>query len=379
MTDKVGVGQLVKLLIGAGGIYGAFLYYGTLQEDVFKFVSADGEKFKASWFLQVMETIANVVVAFVGRLIFGGTSGAPMLLFGFSGITQVSAKAFTSMALANGVSFPIVTLAKSGKSLPVMVGSLLVGKASYSLQEYLACIAIVAGTCMVSFGSAKSAKAGASTTAGLLFIALSLTCDGITGGLQNRMKADLGARDLRLQPYDYMLFTNLFMMLTAVAISVVLDEFQPGLAFCLANAEILEKVLKFALCSAVGQSFIFFTIATFDPLVCSTVTTTRKIFSVLLSIFLHGHAMSAVGWAGIALASCGILAELLKHAGPKHKTKEKETTDEDSSTKVANKRVEAAAKPEEEEEEESEEKSAATPVATRSSQRLRSRRKTNTG
>ena len=65
-----------------------------------------------------------------------------------------------------------------------------------------------------------------------------------------------------------------------------------------------------ALCSAIGQSFIFFTISTFDPLVTTTVTTTRKIFSVLLSIFLHGHAINEIGWAGIGCASLGIIGEM---------------------------------------------------------------------
>jgi hypothetical protein len=43
-----------KLLIGAGGIYASFLYYGSLQEDVFHYTSASGEKFKYAWFLQVL-------------------------------------------------------------------------------------------------------------------------------------------------------------------------------------------------------------------------------------------------------------------------------------------------------------------------------------
>ena len=64
------------------------------------------------------------------------------------------------------------------------------------------------------------------------------------------------------------------------------------------------------MCSAIGQSFIFYTVATFDPLVCSTVTTTRKIFSVLLSIFTKGHNLSTSGWAGISLAISGILSEM---------------------------------------------------------------------
>lgn len=44
--------QGLKLLIGAGGIYAAFLYYGTLQEEVFHYEAADGSKFNQAWFLQ---------------------------------------------------------------------------------------------------------------------------------------------------------------------------------------------------------------------------------------------------------------------------------------------------------------------------------------
>lgn len=47
----------LKLIIGAGGIYAAFLYYGSLQEDVFRYTSATGEKFKYAWFLQLVGMI----------------------------------------------------------------------------------------------------------------------------------------------------------------------------------------------------------------------------------------------------------------------------------------------------------------------------------
>ena len=57
----------LKLIIGAGGIYAAFLYYGTLQEDVFHYTTAAGVKFKAAWFLQALEALANVIL---GDLIF---------------------------------------------------------------------------------------------------------------------------------------------------------------------------------------------------------------------------------------------------------------------------------------------------------------------
>lgn len=310
-----GLPDSMKLMIGAGGIYAAFLYYGSLQEDVFRFIGADGTSFKQAWFLQVLEAFANVVVGFFGMMIAGPTKGIPLTMFAISGASQVTAKACTSLALANGLSFPVATLAKSGKMAPVMAGSLLLGGAKYDLREYLQVAAIIGGTAIVSLGKKKGGDS-TSSSLGVVFIMLSLVLDGVTAGFQKRLKSETAKVGVKPKPYDFMFWTNLFMCLTAVVIAGVLGEVQSGVAYCSANPEILSKIIKFAVCSAVGQSFIFYTIANFDPLVLSTVTTTRKIFSVLLSIFLKGHSLSNIGWSGIALACSGIMSELhLKSSG----------------------------------------------------------------
>jgi UDP-galactose transporter B1 len=309
MPAAAGMSDSVKLLIGAGGIYGAFLYYGSLQEDVFRFVSADGTSFKQAWFLQVLEALANVIIGFAGMQLVGPTKGIPLRMFGISGAAQVSAKACTSLALANGLSFPVATLAKSGKMAPVMLGSLLLGGASYDMREYLQVAAIIGGTAIVSLGKKKGGGSD-STTMGVAYIIMSLVLDGVTAGFQKRLKSETAKVGVKPKPYDFMFWTNLFMALTAIVIAGALGEINSGVAYLSANPEILSKIIKFAICSAVGQSFIFFTIANFDPLILSTVTTTRKIFSVLLSIFLKGHSLSGVGWSGISLAVAGILSEL---------------------------------------------------------------------
>eukprot|EP01038_Epipyxis_sp_PR26KG_P010533 gene10533-14150_t len=327
---KIELPNSVKLIIGAGGIYAAFLYYGTLQEDVFHYKALDGTKFKAAWFLQAMEAFANVILGGIGMVIAGRTANLPQTMFALSGASQVCAKAFTSLALASGVSFPVVTLAKSGKMVPVMIGSLLLGGASYTLREYAAVAAIIAGTCIVSMG--KKSGGAASSAAGIAFIALSLACDGVTGGLQKRLKQKSKELGVSAKPYDLMFWTNLYMAITALIFALFIGEMNSGVKFCIENPIILEKILKFAVCSAIGQSFIFYTISNFDPLVCTTVTTTRKVFSVLLSIFLNGHKLNAQGWAGLALASGGILSELQdkgsKDHGPKKDAVKTEKTDD---------------------------------------------------
>jgi len=317
MSEK-GLSDGIKLLIGAGGIYAAFLYYGSLQEDVFRYTAADETKFTQAWFLQVLEALANVIVGFMGMKLTGATAGIPKKMFAISGAAQVSAKACTSLALANGLSFPVATLAKSGKMAPVMAGSLLLGGASYTMREYLQVAAIIGGTAIVSMGK-KKGKGGASSSLGVTFIVLSLVMDGITAGFQKRLKVETSRAGVKPKPYDFMFWTNLFMALTAIVIAAGIGEFTSGMAFITANPEIFPMIIKFALCSAVGQSFIFYTIANFDPLVLSTVTTTRKIFSVLLSIFLKGHSLSTMGWGGIVLACSGILSEMQNKA--KHHAK----------------------------------------------------------
>lgn len=141
--------QALQLLFGAGGVYSSFLYYGSLQEDVFRYESEDGTKFTMAWFLQVLESGANVIFGTAALLIiglkgngssddlggsrkwWGATPNLPKKPFISSGFSQVCSKGFTSLALANGLSFPVATLAKSGKMAPVMIGSLILGGATY--------------------------------------------------------------------------------------------------------------------------------------------------------------------------------------------------------------------------------------------------------
>ena len=313
---KQGLPDAVKLIIGAGGIYGAFLYYGSLQEDVFRYTAADGGTFQQAWFLQVLEALANVVIGFLGMQLMGPTKNIPLTMFGISGASQVTAKACTSLALANGLSFPVATLAKSGKMAPVMAGSLLLGGAKYSLREYLQVAAIIGGTAIVSMGKKKG---GSNSMLGVFYIIMSLVFDGVTAGFQKKLKVETAKAGVKPKPYDFMYWTNLFMALTAAVVAIALGEFTSGLAFCTANPDIMSKIIKFSLCSAVGQSFIFYTISNFDPLVLSTVTTTRKIFSVILSILLKGHSLSLTGWSGILLSCGGILSEMQAKSSGKSK------------------------------------------------------------
>jgi len=320
---------LAQLLVGAGGIYAAFLYYGSLQEDVLTFTSPSGDKFTYPWFLQVLEAAANVILGGILMVALEGVRAVPQRPYVISGALQVSAKYCTTAAMVAGVSFPVATLAKSSKMVPVMIGSLLLGKATYSFREYLHVGLIVGGTAAVSMAG-KSKPGAASSFVGLAFLVAALGCDGVVGGTQKSLKKALADAGMKEKNFEMQFFTNFYMVMTAIVFTIIMGEMSPGYRFCMENPSIFVDIMKFSACSAVGQAFIFYTISTFDPLVCTTVTTTRKVFSVMLSIFTKGHSLDAQGWVGVTMACSGILGELQeKYTASKSKkvVEEREVTD----------------------------------------------------
>jgi solute carrier family 35 (UDP-galactose transporter), member B1 len=204
---------------------------------------------------------------------------------------------------------------------PVMMGSLVLGGASYSVRDYVQVLMIIIGTAIVSMGKHQSASQYHDSILGVMYILFSLMLDGVTAGYQKRFQRDMVAMNIHPKPYDFMYWTNLYMFYTALIIATLLGEMISGTLFLYHNPTIFYQIIQFTICSAIGQSFIFYTLANFDPLVLSTVTTTRKIFSVLLSILWKGNPLSYFGWTGICIACLGILSEMhskMSHTSTKH-------------------------------------------------------------
>jgi solute carrier family 35 (UDP-galactose transporter), member B1 len=298
-----------KLLFGTAGVYAAYLSYGMVQEDLYRYRSdIDGSAFQYVWFLQVLESTASIGLGLAGRKICGGRNDLRLAPFLLSGTSQVFAKVFMSLSLVAGASFPVATLAKSAKIVPVMIGQLLLGGSKYGPRDYLFATLIVVGTVMLSLGGNHKSSSGGDSFAGVAFILLSLVMDGCTGGLQKQLQRDMAATPPTT--YDFVLYSHLSMVTVALVISVLTGDLWKGAACLAGDAKILQMVLTVCLLSVVGQSFIFYVIANFDPLVCATITTTRKMWSVLLSIAFKGHHLKAEGYGGLALALTGLLVEI---------------------------------------------------------------------
>jgi len=323
-----------KLLFCCAGIYSAYLIYGSLQEDVFTYssdhISATGPvAFTYIWFVQAVEALTNTISGYIGQQMTTSkeerkTPKPNQKFFFLSGCSQVCSKALTSLALNSGLSFPVATMAKSGKMAPVMIGQLVIGRTHYNLREYAQVSAVVVGTALLGLSKAKGAQGMShSSSLGVVLILGSLVMDGITGGFQKKLKTESKEVGHSLKGYEFMFNTNTYMFWVAMCVANFNGDLVHGIAYCLEDPHICSLILKFCVCSAVGQSFIFYTIASFDPLVCSTITTTRKIVSVFFSIFYKGHVMNNQAWLGVFIACIGILSEVQEKVGKKRLTEGK--------------------------------------------------------
>jgi len=322
----------IKLLIACAGIFFSFSYFAVLQEDVYK-KDYSGEKFKFTFLALIVERGINALIALVGVAALGGSGvKIPHMDIFNSGISQMLAMAGSNEALRY-VSFPTQVLGKSCKMVPVMAGGLLLGGKSYTAFQYIQVVLITGGVVVFNFGG-KSKSGGTDSTYGLALIAFSLLMDMVTGGLQDKVKVSTktlnpGVEKAKPTMHESMMWTNISGCLVAGVLALLTGHLTDGIAFCSRHPEVMSAMLIYSLASAVGQNFIYYTVTQFDPLVLTTVTTTRKIFSTLYSVFRNpANSLSQMQWGGCALVFGGLLLDVVaKYGGPSKKAPPPTTTE----------------------------------------------------
>lgn len=76
--------------------------------------------------------------------------------------------------------------------------------------------------------------------------------------------------------------------------------------FCKQHPEAAWDIFIYCICGAVGQNFIFLTISRFGSLANTTITTTRKFVSILVSSLLSGNPLSVQQWTSVGMVFGGL-------------------------------------------------------------------------
>lgn len=238
-----------------------------------------------------------------------------------SAVTYLLAMVSSNMAL-RWVPYPTQVIGKSAKPIPVMILGVLIGHKRYSIQRYCFILTIVAGVVLFMM---KENKIGSSAVSeqvvgiGEVLLILSLSMDGLTGAIQERMRA------AHSPTAQHMMLAMNGWSTAILAVAVVLTgEIFEFISFASRFPYVLVNLALLAITGALGQLFIFIMVSSFGPLACSVVTTTRKFFTVLFSVIFFGNALTSTQWWGAFLVFLGLFADAAFGKGAPKKTEKYE-------------------------------------------------------
>lgn len=323
MKKPTTIGAELRLGICVAGIYFFYMFYGVLQEKIYK-PNENGDVFDNTLFLLGVQCFVNMLVAVVGLAMNGWSSTTKPLKdeatqspfsrwTSHSGTVWVAIISFTylgAMFASNSalryVNYPTQVLGKSCKMIPVMLANVLVGGKRYSFKEYMFVLLITIGILTFNLGKPSKEDDSASSTFGLVLLFVSLAGDGLTSSNQR-----LFSNEYKPSTHGLMYQMNMWSCVYLTVLLGVTGEGVRGLVYCTNNPIMLQSLLMFAVCSAMGQNFIFYTITGPGPLACTTITTTRKFFTILISILLYPeNSLTSMQMGGVLFVFMGLGGEL---------------------------------------------------------------------
>jgi UDP-galactose transporter B1 len=238
-----------------------------------------------------------------------------------------------------------MVLAKSCKLVPVMLMNVLLYRRKFAPHKYLVVALVTIGiTMFMGFGNAGPSKKGKDSKGsaggsvyGLVLLLINLAMDGATNSTQDEIFSRY-----KVTGQQMMFWLNLFgTVITTALITLPLpyipiihesttgrSEFLDAIQFLRTHPSVVKPIVQFAFTGALGQLFIFETLQHFGSLTLvyvvvslllfvltltlsyrSTITLTRKLFTMILSVIVYKHKLTLGQWSGAAVVFAGIGVE----------------------------------------------------------------------
>ncbi|WFD32460.1 UDP-galactose transporter [Malassezia sp. CBS 17886] len=250
------------------------------------------------------------------------------------------------------LSFPAITLAKSSKLVPVLLMNVVLYRRHFAAYKYVVVVLVTLGVWMfMALGKSRSSssRGGGNSAMGIALLGTHLLLDGAVNSTQDELFATYGTA--------YVSGTQMMLVMNAISATYMTaallvpeglgtalvahmrlamgewlhphwmahlllgglssaprlsltPQLLPAVQFLVRHPDAAVDVLAYGLAGAAGQIAIFETLARFGSLTLVSITVTRKLFTMLLSILVYQHHMRAVQWLGVAVVFAGLFIEL---------------------------------------------------------------------
>jgi len=299
--------QALRFLFCFAGLQVSYLTWGYMQELIMTTTfeptpGAPDGKFPSAAFCVFSNRFLAIIVAIVAVKIRHGAvlanNTAPLAAFAPSALSN-TLSSWSQYASLRYVSFPVQTVFKSSKIIPVMLMGKVLKGTGYPVSQYVEALLITVGVAVFSIFSKSSDKDDATEMVGLLFMCMYICCDSFTSQWQDKVYVKYGRA--HIDPYQMMLGVNSSAILMTTAGLLFNGDFPVIAEFFRANPAVLQYNVVTAITSASGQLFIFTTIKEFGPIVFTVIMTTRQMLSICISSVVFSHPMTMKALPGAVL------------------------------------------------------------------------------
>ncbi|XP_018010221.1 adenosine 3'-phospho 5'-phosphosulfate transporter 2 isoform X2 [Hyalella azteca] len=292
----------VRFIICSVAIFIFYVLYGCMLEFVFR---VEGLR-DHGWFVTLIQfgyySLFAVMQLAVSRQ--SVRTNVPLNTYFTIALITVGTMGFsnTSMGYLN---YPTQVIFKSCKLIPVMIGSIIILRKTYSFAQVLSCLMMCAG--LVWFTLADSQIQPDFNLQGVVLVSMSLCCDAIIGNVQEAALKNSHEPSARVVLYSYGLG-----FLCILAFLLLTGSLLPGAFFFLEHWwELMPAILVLSASGFCGVQAVLALVTLHGALVAVTVTTARKAISILLSFLLFTKPFTIQYVWGGTLVVLGIYLNLL--------------------------------------------------------------------
>lgn len=294
IVSPAGKDRLLKGAFAVAGIMSTLVIYGLLQEKIMRVpYGPNKEFFKYSLFLVFCNRITTSAVS-AGTLLASKKAldpVAPVYKYGIVSVSNILTTTCQYEALKY-VSFPVQTLAKCAKMIPVMIWGTIIMQKKYRGRDYMWAFLVTLGCSLFilypAAGDINPYSSGRESTIwGVSLMIGYLGCDGFTSTFQDKL-----FKGYDMEIHNQIFYTTLCSCILSLTGLIFQGHLLMAIDFVSRHNDCFMDIALLSTVATASQFFISYTIRTFGALAFATIMTTRQLLSILLSCVWFGHPLS---------------------------------------------------------------------------------------
>jgi len=291
-----------------------FLFFGILicfilNSWIEEYLFAVFPNFQYGLYMTFFELLCFSVIAIVERTLMGETlvhHNASLNQHGIVAGIMTLSRGLTNVSLQY-LNYPTQVIFKSMKLITVMIGSIVLLGRKFPASDYISAVNLVASAIFFSLGDADVSPRY--TTTGLVIVCVSLVFDSLHANWQDSLMHDHHATES-----EVLLFTNFFAAIVTLVAVIGKGELVEAFVYCFEQPLSYFFFILRGLALYMGTRTYLCVVGAFGAYSATTMTTVRKVVTVLLSFVLISKPWTPKYLFGLGFFGLGLYFGMRKSA-----------------------------------------------------------------